>query len=376
MTSRLTCRSKVCARSQQRFALHLLRTVAAFLLVMVAMPAFAEQWTHVGLLRARDLTPFGLLRLDMRPSHMRETAPGSWGFEVQAAYQNTFMLSDNVEEYLETRDSGRIKLRPEDAQAIRLMPEDAYYVDGEIGLLDLILHRRLTERVELLLDVTYLRYGDGEFDHLIESFHDLVGTGQMGRDLVARDRFQIVYHVADAYLEVLDRQVKGGFGDPVLGLRYSWPNQSSQWSFVFEAAAKIAVGGRRFLLSTGHHDFGIQGTAQRRFGRHSLYGSVSTVYFSGGLEMPTDRDQLIPTLVVAYSFSLTPGTAVILQGYASRSAVRDTTLDELEQNKYQASLGMQMRTGRWIWSLAITENIANFANTPDIGAQVGLAYAQ
>jgi hypothetical protein len=162
----------------------------------------------------------------------------------------------------------------------------------------------------------------------------------------------------------------------VLGLRYSWPSEDSRWSFVFEAAAKIAVGGQRFLLSTGHHDFGMQGTVQRRFGRHSLYGSVSTVYFTGGLEMPTDHDQLIPTLVAAYSFSLTPRTAVILQGYASRSAVRDTTLEELRENKYQASLGMQMRAGRWIWSLAITENIANFANTPDIGAQVGLAYVQ
>lgn len=343
---------------------------------MVALPAFAEEWTHAGLLRARDLTPFGLLRLDMRPSHTRETAPpGSWGFEVQAAYQNMFMLSGNVEEYLETRDTGRVKLRPEDALAIRSMPDDAYFVDGEIGLLNLILQRRVTERVELLIDISYLRYGDGEFDRLVEGFHDLVGTGQMGRDLVARDRFQIVYHVGDADLEVLDRQVKGGFGDPVLGLRYSWPSPSSQWNFVVEAAAKLAVGGQRFLLSTGHHDFGIQGTVQRRFGRHSLYGSVSTVYVSGGLEMPSERDRLIPTLVAAYSYSLTPWTAVILQGYASRSAIRETTLAELKDSKYQASLGMQMRAGRWLWSLAITENIANFANTPDIGAQVGLAYA-
>ena len=28
-----------------------------------------QAWSHVGLLRARDLTPFGLLRLDMLPAH-------------------------------------------------------------------------------------------------------------------------------------------------------------------------------------------------------------------------------------------------------------------------------------------------------------------
>src|SRR5690606_27575333 len=53
-----------------------------------------QQWSHVGLLRARDLTPFGLLRLDMLPSHTADAAEGKWTFELQYAYQNTFVLSD------------------------------------------------------------------------------------------------------------------------------------------------------------------------------------------------------------------------------------------------------------------------------------------
>jgi hypothetical protein len=97
------------------------------------------------------------------------------------------------------------------------------------------------------------------------------------------------------------------------------------------------------------------------------------VYYSGGLESPTD--QIIPTMIVAYSYSATQRTSVIVQGYASRSAVRDTMLDELKANKYQLSLGLRSRYRNWNWSFAVTENIANFHNTPDIGVQLGLSYA-
>ena len=77
-----------------------------------------QSWSHTGLLRARDLTPFGLLRLDMLPAHTADAEEGTWTFEIQYAYQNTFILSDNVRDYLETRGIGRQPLRPEDVAQI------------------------------------------------------------------------------------------------------------------------------------------------------------------------------------------------------------------------------------------------------------------
>src|SRR5690606_35895003 len=97
------------------------------------------------LLRARDLTPFGLLRLDMLPAHTADAEAGTWTLEVQLQYQNTFVLSGNTRRYLHGRNIGRQPLRPQDATAILDMPDDAYYVDGEIGLVDVVLQRRLSE---------------------------------------------------------------------------------------------------------------------------------------------------------------------------------------------------------------------------------------
>lgn len=334
-------------------------------------------WSHTGLLRGRDLTPFGLLRLDMLPAHTADAKAGTWTFEVQYAYQNTFVMSDNVHEYLERRGTGRIPIRPQDAQAMLALPGDAYYIDGEVGLADLIVQRRMSAYWSAYLTVPYIRYGEGVWDSTIESFHSTFGFGQEGRDLVARNKFQFIYKVGDAQFVQLDRETKGGFGDPVVGLRYSLPQPRFGWDIVAEIAAKLAIDGERELLSTGRNDFGVQVTLQRRFGRsgrHAIYISGSGVYYAGGPEIPGRKSEIIPTLIMGYSYGLTHHTSVILQGYASESVVQDTEIDQLSANKYQLSLGLQSRSKNFLWSLALTENVSNFANTPDIGAQLGLAY--
>lgn len=341
-------------------------------------PKVVEQrWSHVGLLRARDLTPFGLLRLDMLPAHTADAEAGTWTFEIQYAYQNTFILSDNVRDYLDTRGVGRRPLRTQDTAAILALPGDAYYFDGEVGLADLILQRRVNEYWSAYVAIPYIDYGEGAFDSIIESFHDTFGFSQQGRDLVARHRFQLLYKIGDIELAQLEGSTNGGFGDPVLGIRYSLPQPRFGWDIVLEAAVKLAVDGERFLLSTGEHDFGLQATLQRRLGetgRHSAYLAGSAVYYAGGPEVPADETQVIPTLILGYSLGITPRTSVILQGYASRSVIQHTDVEELTEEKYQLSLGLQSRGRNVLWSLAVTENISNFSNTPDIGVQIGVAY--
>jgi hypothetical protein len=98
------------------------------------------------------------------------------------------------------------------------------------------------------------------------------------------------------------------------------------------------------------------------------------VYYAGGPEIPGDEAQIIPTIIAGYSYGLTRSTSVILQGYASRSVIENTTLKELKEDKFLLSLGLQSRSRNTLWSLAITENVSNFNNTPDIGAQIGVAY--
>jgi hypothetical protein len=52
----------------------------------------------------------------------------------------------------------------------------------------------------------------------------------------------------------------------------------------------------------------------------------------------------------------------------------ETRLDELRSTKYQLSVGLRHQRGPHLFTLAFTENLANFQNTPDVGMQLGWAY--
>src|SRR5687768_9067378 len=74
--------------------------IATLLAASAADSALADESGFYGLLRSRDLSPFGFLRLDMRPAHAVDIEPGTWAMEAEIDYQNTWALSEEVETYL------------------------------------------------------------------------------------------------------------------------------------------------------------------------------------------------------------------------------------------------------------------------------------
>ena len=122
-------------------------------LATVASAEDQDAWLTLGLMRVRDMTPFGISRLDMLPAHAVAATPGTFGIEVNYSYQNTWALSNNVKHYLEARGVERGRIGPADIAAILALPTDAYLVDGEFGLTDLTLHYRATKRTGFYLTV-------------------------------------------------------------------------------------------------------------------------------------------------------------------------------------------------------------------------------
>jgi uncharacterized protein DUF3187 len=327
----------------------------------------------LGPLRIRDMTPFNLLRLDMLPAHAVAAGPGSWAIEADLSYSNTFVMSDNVKSYLEARGERR-PLTQADADAILGLGQDAYYVDGEFGLLDLTLHYGMTRRTSAYLTLSAYNFTGGFLDGTIENFHDTFGLGTDGRDLAARDRFQGVLSVEGVRTSFLAPPIEGGLGDPVIGVRHAWPLRGSRWGLVLDGAAKIAWRGERSFLSTGTDDYGLQTSLQGKFSRQALYFSASFVRTDGRVFGVPLRQRLVPTMTAAYEVGVTGHTNFILQLYASESTIRDTTIDQLKADKFQASLGLRSHRGHLVYGFAVTENVANFANTPDIGATLTLAW--
>jgi hypothetical protein len=332
------------------------------------------EWSPIGLLRVRDLTPFGIRRLDFIPAHAVVAMPGTWAVEANLSYQNTYVLSENVAEYLEQRGHGdRVKLTQHDVDAILATGEEAYLVDLELGLLDFTAHYRFSRHWGGYVTVPVLSFRDGFFDAPIEGFHDEFGFDTAHRDLTRRDDFQVLIAARGVQLTVLEPP-SDGVGDPVLGARYSLSIRPASWNLVVEGAAKVAWSHQRPFLSSGRNDFGMQVSLQRFLPRQALYLTGSTVYFSGSsFRITPSPREVVPSLVLGWERRLTRRSNAILQLYTSPSVVHRSTLDELAAEKYLLSLGFQSRRGSWFYRVAVTENLQNISNTPDVGLTLSVA---
>jgi hypothetical protein len=231
--------------------------------ILAILPFDAGAAQLFGLLRTRDPTPFGFLRLDMRPAHAVTIEPGTWAFEAELGYQNTWALSPNVEQYLVSLEpTGRRELGPADVAAIQALPGESYLVDLESALLDLTFHYHFAAHWSAYLIASAISYQGGLLDPAIESFHDTFGFSTFGRPALRRDQVNVVYHLKSAQFVSLGTPTHGGFTDPTLGLRYTGWNLGNTWHLSMEAAVKIGIDGRRTLLSTGRSDYGLQASLQ------------------------------------------------------------------------------------------------------------------
>lgn len=346
------------------------------LLVLCAAPvAAAENPGFHGLLRGRDLSPFGYLRLDMRPGFTTPGEPGRWSVETDLAYQNTWATSPEVEKYLNGLD-GRRELGPAQWQAIQDLPGENYLVDLELGQVDLTMNYQLTERWGTYLIVSAASFGGGFMDGMIESFHELIDNPTFGRPAAQRNDYNVLFDLKGSQYAAFEAPGSGGLLDPVLGLRYTRSSDDDRWRVSLESAVKLPLSDRKAALSTGKTDLGMQLSVQRFSGRHAVYLNVAAVYYAGMSNLVREPARVLPTLVAGYERRVTRRTNLIFQGYLSRSVYQraQTDLSELRGTKIQLSGGVHHRRGAHLFTFALTENIGNINNTPDIGAQVGYSF--
>jgi hypothetical protein len=344
---------------------------------MPAAHAADEDGQLFGLLRSRDLTPFGFLRLDMRPAHAISIKPGSWAIETEVAYQNTWALSPEVEDYLVGLEpSGRRELGATELQAIRDLPGENYLIDMELALLDVTFHYKVSDVWTAYVIASGVSYQGGFLDSSIEGFHDTFGFSDFGRPAVKRNQVNLLYDLKSTQYANLGSPTDGGLLDPTLGVRYTGWKLPGKWHLATELAVKVPISGRRELLSTGRTDYGMQVSLQRKGQHHAFYIDGAAVYYDGASQVSPTGAQVVPTLIVGYERMLTRRTNVNLQGYISKSTYShdDTDLEELLGEKYQLSLGIRHRRNNVLVTFGITENLQNINNTPDIGFQLGVAW--
>jgi hypothetical protein len=350
--------------------------VLALSLTMTSAPGMAaEAPSFYGMLRGRDLTPFGYLRLDMRPGFAGQGTPGTWTIENDVAYQNTWATSPEVEKYL-NKLPGRRELGPAEFQAIRDLPGENYLVDLELAQFDVTFNYQFSEHWAGYAIVSGASFGGGFLDGVIEGFHDLINNPRFGRPAAGKNDYNVLFDLKSGQYTAFEAPGNGGLLDPVFGVRYTRGFDDGRWKLSLESAVKVPLSDRKGALSTGHTDVGMQMSLRRFSGAHAWYLNLAAVYYAGMDNLVPEPAQVLPTMVVGYELILTPRTNVILQGYVSRSVYdrSQTDLNELVGTKYQVSGGIHHRRGPHLITLALTENLQNINNTPDVGLQMGWSF--
>ncbi|MGE0467581.1 MAG: DUF3187 family protein [Steroidobacteraceae bacterium] len=190
-----------------------------------------SQLPFFGLLRSRDLTPFGYLRLDMRPPDAVEPRPGTWAVETELGCQNTWALSPRVERCLESLP-GRRELGQDEWRAIRDLPGENYLVDLELAQLHITLHRQISAEFGAYLILSGATYGGGLLDGIIEEFHETFGFAGYGRPAAARNDVNVLLDLKSIQYAAFAAPVSGGLLDPIVGVRYTVPKISAPWRLV------------------------------------------------------------------------------------------------------------------------------------------------
>ena len=353
----------------------------------VALPVAAQDGGEsspgsLGPLRVHNMMFPAVISLGFMPAPAEVLSEGDVVFELHYSHANVFVMSRNVREYLQQRNR-RSPLSAEDARRIfEDVPGDAFYLDGETGVVNLVAYWGMGAGWAGSLAIPVYHYSGGFLDATIMDFHRAFGIGQAGKHLVANNHFQMLIKIGDDRLFIPDRPARGSVGDPTFSLSYQFPDLTAEWKAGFSAAIKVPSGGPERFQSSGSVDYGLQFALQRRWGRSGLYLNAAFVWMGDFEIAPSLRPANVPSLNVAYARELSPHWSLVLNAVWSRSIwhsvvqknpgnlQRDFATDE-----YQASLGWRYWRNGWGWGFAVTENLANFDNTPDIGFHLWSAFA-
>src|SRR5690349_1431787 len=207
-----------------------LKGALGLLALITLTPASGAEF--YGMLPARDLSPFGFLRLDMRPTRTNRAEPGQWSFETEFATQNTWAMSRGVQDYLTDLEStGRRPLGEAEVAAIRDLPGENYLIDLESTTVDVTLNYQITSHLSGYLITSAVSYDKNYLDGTVERFHHAFGLSSYGRPAIARGGANLIYDLKSGSYASLGRApVSGGLLDPTIGLRYSNIPLGNAWN--------------------------------------------------------------------------------------------------------------------------------------------------
>jgi Protein of unknown function (DUF3187) len=236
--------------------------------------------------------------------------------------------------------------------------EESLLFDGETMRAGLTWRRGVTERLELGVELPWVRHESGNLDSFIDRWHDIFGLPEGIRDERPHDRLLFRYGDGNQLL-TMQRNVEG-LGD--VRLLGGWRLiEGANGSSALRFSVKLPTGDSDSLLGSGGTDIslGLAGDRSRLTGTDRLGGfyRVSATWL-GAHDLGIRRNNaLVGQLSGGISYGLTPRTSLDLQALL-RSPVYDSDVSPLGDFAASVTMGVRFRLPHdYSLALAVGEDI-------------------
>ncbi len=250
----------------------------------------------------------------------------------------------------------------------KLRPNETLIIDGETQLLGLALRRRVGDRIELRLDVPWVRHSGGFLDGTIKNWHSALGLSNSARDN-PNDQLELFYERdGTAYFDL--SSPTSGIGDVQLSLAYAWP------SVTLRAGVKLPTGDAAGLTGSGAMDFNVGAYLDR--GTSFLQRDLQVSGFAGllalgkGDVLPEFQRSTVPFGGFALRWHATDRFAITTQWYLQGSYF-DIDIEEIGGTTLQLGVGADYRFERSLLRIAIAEDVIGAA-APDFALHLSIRY--
>jgi hypothetical protein len=328
-----------------------------------------RRWAHAAavLLLLPCATGFAAGRFPDTPPPVHASSPflrllGVPRFETELAYaEQSIELSLDLVSHADRGQAG----------------DENIVLDGESLYLDIALHKRLTDRFALGIDVPFVNHSGGSLDRMIEAWHGLFGLTNAHRGGPANE-LSIVY--ADAGQTLLQVQdARSGLGD--IRAKFAWqlsnPVERSGPSISVTSQVEFPTGDTDSLSGNGAADVSVGlvvvDVFESRLESISLSATAGITWPGNGNLVERRR---LPRIAyggvdLAWRASTRWQAHATLYGH---TAGFDSELPELGRGSLQLAIAgrRQMRSEpRLFLDLGIVEDLVS-DSTPDFAAQVAL----
>lgn len=318
----------------------------------------------------RVLLAFGLLLFPWI-THARHDIPGSFPLRNQNPFLQVFGLPPFQSATLAQEDAPRYELSLDIANHADDgdTPDERFEIDGETYFLNFSLRRRVSDRLELGVDLPLVAHADGFLDNPIENWHDVFGMSNTKRrgpsnqlNFAYAGSGGVGYELASPSFGIGDIQLTAAF--PIKEAS----DTGRKTDITLRASIKLPTGDAGTLLGSGATDLSVgayvagHGTLWSR--DLDISGFVGALILGDGDVLAEIQRDVVPFGGISAAWHATDNFAFAAQ-LSAQGAYFDSALKALGGDSLQLAVGGYYRLPDASSSLgfAVVEDVSANATT-------------